>query len=285
MASANPGKMALWLVVLALAGAGVIWFMHRPKPNPILTYPTSRTAVATQFFQLVGSGQPGGYQKAFSLLTWPLRKAHRNHVGQYRQRFENLNAYLTGLFGSQWADDIHVEQTANLTATGDANWPLTVRIKTEQFHVKIQNENRFSSVSGLAQRHYGLVAIREFSFSGGAKAQQVAGTSALLNMVGAGGAAANVTGISAAYGSDGTQKPWQIKQRLLPVVENPQAGAMAQCVYQLWPVRKDPTVRLVLEKIQHDSRYAVDIQQDAKAVLSGRVDKAILIGNGVVNTK
>ncbi len=285
MAIANRGKIALSLVVLVLAGASVIWFMHRPKPNPIRTYPTSRTAVATQFFHLIGSGRPGAYQKAFSLITWPLRTAHRNHAGQYRQRFENLNAYLTGLFGSQWSNDIHVEQTADLTSAANAHWPLTVRIKTERFHLKIQNQNRFSSESGLARRHYGLVAIREFSFSGGAKAQQVAGTSALLNMVGAGGAAANVTGISAAYGNDGTQKSWQIKQRLLPVVENPQAGALAQCVYQLWPVRKDPTVRLVLEKIQHDSRYAVDIQQDAKAVLSGRVDKAILIGNGVVNTK
>ena len=285
MASANPGKLALWLVVLVLAAAGVFWFMHRPRPNPILTYPASRTAVATDFFNLIGSGQPGGYQKAFSLITWPQRRAHRNHAGQYRQRFENLNAYLTGLFGSHWADDIHVEPTADLTSAGDARWPLTVRIKTERFHLKIQNQNRFSSVAGLARRHYGLVAIREFSFSGGAKAQQVAGTSALLNMVGATGAAANVTGISAAYGSSGTQKPWQIKQRLLPVVENPQAGVLAQCVYQLWPVRKDPTVRMVLEKIQHDSRYALNIQRDAQAVLSGRVDKAILIGNGVVNTK
>ncbi len=285
MANTNPGKLALWLVILVVGGAGVFWFMHRPNPNPIRVYPTSRAALAKKFFQLVGSNQPGGYQKAFDMISWPIRKMHRNHAGRYRQRFENLNAYLTGLFGAQWASHIHVTATDDLTSAGNAKWPLTVRIRTEEFHLKIQNQNRYSTSGSLSRNHFGLTAIREFSFSGGARAQQVAGTSDLLNMVGAGGAARNITGISAAYGSSADEKPWQIKQRLLPVVEDPNTAGLQQCVYQLWPVRKDPTVRLVLNRIAHDHRYAVNIQQEAAAVLAGRVDKAILIGNGVVNTK
>ncbi len=284
MASVNSGKTALWLVVIVVVGSAAFWFMHRPVPNPIHSYPTSRTALATKFFKLVGSNQSGGYQKAFALISWPERNLHHNHTGQYRQRFENLNAYLTGLFGAHWANSIHVSPTTDLSSTGNAAWPLTVRIKTEEFHLKIQRQNRFSPTPNMETEHYGLVAIREFSFGGGARAQQVAGTTALLNMVGAGGAAGNVASISAAYGSDGQEKPWQIKQRLLPVVENPQAAALQQCVYQLWPVRKDPTVRMELARIEHDSLYALNIQREAKAVLEGRVDKAILIGNGVVHT-
>ncbi len=277
-----------WFVTLAILAAlifGGWWYFSRPVPNPLRTYPTSGRELVRRYFSLIAAGTPADLQKTQALLSWPLRRRFRKQAAAYRQRVGFLDDYLKGLFGANWG--AHMRVVANETVGGPASavqWQYVVAVGTEKFHVRIAVQNHLHRPALRGPPRFGVVAIRELPWAGGARAERAAGVRSLLSFGGMGRSGELLQGISAAYGGAGHEKPWQIKQRLLPIVENPQAGALRQCVYQLWPVRHDPTVRAVLKKITSDPRYAPEIQQVARQVLASHVPKAILVGNGVVNT-
>ncbi len=277
----RPGAVLTKLLVFVIVAAVVVvagyYMFSQPKPNPAKAYPTSAKKMINQFFQLISTGATSADQKAFKLLSLPIRRSHRNHPGRIWQRFEDLNMYLTDVFGTSWPANIHIVHSPNPEKPDE----YIAHVRTEVFHITVANQNRYASE--MPAPHYGLVHIREFSFSGGAQAQQAAAGSSMLGALGLGRAANNVAGISAAYSAVDNLKPWQIKHRLLPVVLHPHAAALQQCIYQLWPVRKDPTVRMVLKQIAHDPQYAANIQQEAQHVLSGHVSDATLIGNQVTH--
>lgn len=271
-------KLVVFLIIAAVVVIAGYYLFSKPAQNPAEAYPTSAKKMINQFFQLISTGATSADQKAFKLLSLPIRKMHRKHPGRYWQRFEDLNIYLTDVFGSTWPANIRIVRSKNPEKPDE----YVAHVRTEVFHITVANQNRYGG-SELPEPHYGLVHIREFSFSGGARAQQVAADTSVLGAMGLRGAVNNVTGISAAYSAVDNLKPWQIKHRLLPVVLHPHAAGLQQCIYQLWPVRKDPTVRMVLKQIAHDPQYAPNIQQEAQHVLAGRVSRAILIGNQVTH--
>ncbi len=270
-------KFIVFLIVAAGVIVAAYYMFSKPAVNPAEAYPTSAKKMINQFFQLISTGSTSADQKAFKLLSLPIRKIHEKHPGRYWQRFEDLNVYLTDVFGTTWTSDIHIVRSKNPEKPDE----YIAHVRTEVFHITVANQDRYAAA--LPHPHYGLVRIREFSFSGGAHAQQVAANTSVLGALGLQGAAHNVAGISAAYSAVDNLKPWQIKHRLLPVVLHPHAAALGPCIYQLWPVRKDPTVRMVLKQIAHDPQYAVNIQQEARKVLSGHVSDATLIANQVTH--
>jgi hypothetical protein len=268
--------IGLIIVALIVIGGG-FWMFQTPKPSPILKYPTSRTALLQRYIDLVGQGRTITDQKAFKLISWPIRQEHKKHPGRVWQTMEDMNQYLTGLFGANWSNDAQV-----VSPSDSASKHFIVKVRTEKFHFTIAPQNKLASPTLGGKERWGIVAIREFPFTGGAQAQHTAAVTSVLGAINP-GAAANVQGIAAAYSDADNGTAWQIKERLLPTVENPHAAALRQCIYQLWPVRKDPTVVWMLKKISTDSAYAPNIQNDAKAVLSGRVSNAILVGNDVTH--
>ncbi len=270
-------KFIVFLIIAAVVIIAGYYMFSKPAVNPAEAYPTSAKKMINQFFQLISTGSTSADQKAFKLLSLPIRKMHEKHPGRYWQRFEDLNVYLTDVFGTTWPANIHIVRSKNPEKPDE----YIAHVRTEVFHITVANQDRYASA--LPNPHYGLVRIREFSFSGGAHAQQVAANTSVLGALGLQGAAHNVAGISAAYSAVDNLKPWQIKHRLLPVVLHPHAAALRQCIYQLWPVRKDPTVRMVLKLISHDPQYAVNIQQEARKVLSGHVSDTTLIANQVTH--
>ena len=286
--SLRPVRLLLVLAVLVLIVAGAWWYFTRPGPNPLSRYPVGGRALVGRFFSLVSSDRTHKIHQAFRLITWPQRKAQRKNRGRYWQRFGELYQYLAGLFGPSWGADVRIQRNKSIIPSAGGihagKWQYVVHVATETFHVRVQPQNNLRQPPLPGPTRYGLVAIREFSFSGGRRGRKARMVHSLLGVAGMGRAGENISAISAAYGGKIHEKPWQIKERLLPVVEHPHAAALRQCVYQLRPVRHDPTVRMVLKKIAADPRYTSDIRQDARQVLSGRVSKAILIGNGVVNT-
>ncbi len=270
-------KFIVFLIVAAGVIVAAYYMFSKPAVNPAEAYPTSAKKMINQFFQLISTGSTSADQKAFKLLSLPIRKIHEKHPGRYWQRFEDLNVYLTDVFGTTWTSDIHIVRSKNPEKPDE----YIAHVRTEVFHITVANQDRYAGA--LPNPHYGLVRIREFSFSGGARAQQVAADTSVLGAIGLRGAANNVAGISAAYSAVDNLKPWQIKHRLLPVVLHPHAAALGQCIYQLWPVRKDPTVRMVLKQIAHDPQYAANIQREARNVLSGHVSDSTLIANQVTH--
>jgi len=271
------GKLLAFVIVALVVVVAGYYMFSKPKRNPAEAYPTSAKKMINRFFQLISTGATSDDQKAFKLLSLPIRKMHHKHPGRYWQRFEDLNVYLTDVFGTTWPANIHIVRSDNPKKPNE----FIAHVRTEVFHITVVNQDRYTSA--LPQPHYGLVRIREFSFSGGAQAQQAAATTSVMGAMGLQGAANNVAGIAAAYSAVDNLKPWQIKHRLLPVVLHPHAAALKQCIYQLWPVRKDPTVRMVLKMIAHDPQYAVNIQQEARHVLAGHVSDTILIANQVTH--
>lgn len=271
------GKLLVFVIIAMVVVVGGYYMFSKPKPNPAAAYPTSAKKMINQFFQLISTGATSADQKAFKLLSLPIRKSHRQHPGRYWQRFEDLNVYLTDVFGTSWPANIRIVHSKNPEKPDE----YIAHVRTEIFHITVANQNRYASA--LPHPHYGLVRIREFSFSGGAQAQRAAAGTSVLGAMGLQGAANDVAGISAAYSAVDNLKPWQIKHRLLPVVLHPHAAALQQCIYQLWPVRKDPTVRMVLKQIAHDPQYAVNIQHEAQHVLAGHVSDSTLIANQVTH--
>ncbi len=271
------GKLLVFVIIALIVVVAGYYMFSKPKPNPAEAYPTSAKKMINQFFQLISTGTTSADQKAFKLLSLPIRKIHHKHPGRYWQRFEDMNVYLTDVFGTTWPANIRIVHSTNPEKPDE----YIAHVRTEVFHITVANQNRYASA--LPHPHYGLVAIKEFSFSGGAQAQRAAAGSSVLGAMGLQGAANNVAGISAAYSAVDNLKPWQIKHRLLPVVLHPHAAALRQCIYQLWPVRKDPTVRMVLKQIAHDPQYAVNIQQEARHVLAGHVSDSTLIANQVTH--
>lgn len=270
------------MVVLGLVAGG--WWLYgrftAAGPNPALAYPTSRAKLVRTFFTDLSTDKDKKLHQAFLLLALPTRKQYQAHEGRVWQKMEDLNRYLAGIFGPAWINDFqwHVG-----TKAGRPDYVVT--IATERFHVQIARQwPPAGSAHAAGPRHYGIVKIRELSFSGGAGSQQVQAMRGVGNMLGIQKVVNNVAGIRAAFSDADAGQPWQIKQRLLPTVERPQATGAKQCIYQLWPVRHDPTVRLVLKRIVHDPRYAQDLQHAAASVLSGHVMKATLIANQVTNT-
>ena len=279
MSDSSPGGIkviGLIIVALIVVGGG-FWLFQTPPVSPILKYPTSRTALVQRYIALVAQGRTKTEQEAFKLISWPVRHEHKNHPGRVWQTMENMDQYLTGLFGANWASEAKVIPPSDISSN-----QYLVKVRTEKFHFTLAPQNKLASPTLGGKEHWGIVAIREFPFTGGAKEQHVAAVTSVLGAVNP-GAAANVAGIAAAYSDADNGIAWQIKQRLLPTVEDPHAAALRQCIYQLWPVRKDPTVIWMLNKIIHDPAYAPNIQNDAKAVLSGRVSNAILVGNQVTH--
>lgn len=272
-------KLLAFLMVALVVIIGAYFAFSHPKPDPAKAYPTSAKVVIKKFFNLISTGRTSDDQKAFKLLSLPIRKVNLKHPGRYWQRFEDLNIYLTDVFGTTWTANIIVHRSKNPETPN----VYVAHVRTEIFHITLANQNRYGDESSLPSHHYGLVNIKEFSFSGGARAQQVAASTSVLGALGLNHAASNVAGMAAAYSAVDNLKPWQIKHRLLPVVLHPHAAALGQCIYQLWPVRKDPTVRLVLKQIARDPQYAVNYQIEAKHVLAGHVSSATLIGNQVTH--
>ncbi|MDA8378786.1 MAG: hypothetical protein M0Z50_17470 [Planctomycetia bacterium] len=279
MSDSSPSSVkviGLLIVAIIIIGGG-LWLFHTPSPSPILKYPTSRTALLQRYIALVAQGRTTADQKAFKLISWPVRQRYKNHPGRVWQTMEDMKEYLTGLFGTHWAAEAKVVPPATTSSA-----VFVVQVRTEKFHFTLTPQNKLSSPTLGGPEHWGIARIREFPFTGGAEAQHVAATTSVLAAINP-GAAANVAGIAAAYSDADNGPAWEIKERLLPTVEDPHAAALRQCIYQLWPVRKDPTVIWMLKKIIHDPDYAPNIQNDAKAVLSGRVSNAILIGNDVTH--
>ncbi|MDA8375458.1 MAG: hypothetical protein M0Z50_00005 [Planctomycetia bacterium] len=264
------------IVALIVIGGGY-WLFYSPPPSPILQYPTSRTALLRRYIALVAQGHTSTDHKAFKLLSWPVRRKYNNHPGRVWQTMEDMNEYLTGLFGADWGNHVKI-----IPPSDTSSHHYVVAVKTEKFHFTIAPQNDLASPTLGGTEHWGIEAIREFPFTGGAQAQHTAAVTSVLGAINP-GAAANVAGIAAAYSDADNGPAWEVKQRLLPTVEDPHAAALRQCIYQLWPVRKDPTVIWMLTKISHDPAYAPNIQNDAKAVLSGRVSNAILVGNDVTH--
>ncbi len=276
--SSSGGVKVMGLIIVAVIVIGVgFWLFQTPPASPILKYPTSRTALLRRYMNLVAQGRTITVQEAYRLISWPVRQEHKNHPGRVWQTMENMNRYLTGLFGDNWGPEAKIIPPSD---TASNHYVVTVR--TEKFHFTLAPQNKLASPTLGGTEHWGIVAIREFPFTGGAQAQHVAAVTSVLGAVNP-GAAANVGGIAAAYSEADNGTAWQIKEKLLPTVEDPHAAALKQCIYQLWPVRKDPTVVWMLKKISLDTAYAPNIQNDAKAVLSGRVSNAILIGNEVTH--
>jgi hypothetical protein len=276
------GKWMVVLVVVVLAAVGIWWFMTgSPKTSPIAGYPTSQSIAVQQFFNLISTGQTNDDQKAYELISWPIMQQNQDQQDQYWQRFENLNVYLTDLFGANWAQQLQIQVSADPTAT-----TCVVQVNTETFHVQLAPQNQYSPPGTFLEsaEHWGIVSIDEFPFTGGAKAQQAAGVNALMNSMGLNGAASNLGSIVAANSGADNLPPWGIKEQLLPQILDPNTAALRQCIYQLWPVRKDPTVIYELNKIINDPRYSQDAQQAATDVLNSHVDEAILVGSGVTNT-
>lgn len=273
--------IAIFFVVILIA-VGIWWFLFgTPKPNPIDSYPTSQSIVVQKFFNYIATGQTDDDQNAYTLISWPIRQQNQDAQDQYWQRFENLNVYLTGLFGDNWVQQLQIQVPADPTAT-----TCVAQINTETFHVNLAPQKQYSPPGTYPppEEHWGIVSIDEFPFTGGAKAQQTAAVTGVMNGMGLNGAASNLGSIVAANSGADDQPPWGIKQQLLPQVEDPNTAALRQCIYQLWPVRKDPTVIYELNKIINDPRYSQDAQQAAQDVLNSHVDEAILVGNGVTNT-
>ncbi len=280
------GKAIVAVLVLGIV-IGIGWWgysaLTKAPPDPALAYPTSRTALVRQFFTDVAGNSDADLHHAFLLLALPVRHQHAKHEGEVWQRLSNLNSYLTGLFGPQWISDLVVQPSASKTAGANV---YVAQIQTEKFHLNLQPQPlRPDDPQNDGRTHYGIAHIAEFTLQGGARAQQAAGVSAILGgLVGATGAANSVSSISAAYGPHGKETPSELKQRLLPIVENPQAGAgLRDCIYQLWPVRNDPTVRMVLKRILHNRAYPGQARQAASGVYHGNAMPELLINAGVTH--
>lgn len=277
-------KLAVTAVVVLVVAASGWWAYRRltaPGPNPALAYPVSRAKLVRTFFYDISTDNNTKLHHAFLLLALSTRKKYQAHEARVWQKMENLNRYLAGIFGPRWINDfvLHVS-----TASGRPQY--VAEIATEQFHVHIVREwPPTNDASAGGPRRYAILRVRGLSLSGGGASQAAqASRDVLGNLIGNKIAANDVSGIHAAFSDADAGKPWQIKQRLLPTVERPEAAGVRQCIYQLWPVRHDPTVRLVLKRIIHNPRYAADLQHAAQGVLSGHVMKATLIANQVTDT-
>ena len=279
MAEPSSGGVKIIAVVflLVLIVAGGYWIFSGPQSSPILKYPTSRSVLLRHYMKFVSRGRASADEQAFKLISWPVRRHYKNHPGRECQTMEDMNQYLTGLFGAGWDRDVRI-----ISPSGASENHYVVAVRMEKLHITVAPQNDLATPELAGTEHWGVAAIREFPFTGGAAAEHVAAQTSVLGGVNS-GAAANVTGFAAAFSDADNGTAWQIKERLLPTVENPNAAGLEQCIYQLWPVRKDPTVIYMLQKIVHDSAYPVNIQNDAKAVLSGQVPEAILIGNNVTH--
>ncbi len=277
-------KLAVAAVVVLAVAAGGWWTYARltaPGPNPALAYPVSRAKLVRTFFYDISTNDNTRLHQAFLLLALPTRKKYQAHEARVWQKMENLNRYLSDIFGRRWINDfvLHVR-----TRSGRRQY--VAEIATERFHVHIVQEWPLAGEGGPGVvRRYGILRVRELSLSGGGASQAAqASRDVLGNLIGNKIAANDVAGIHAAFSDADAGQPWQIKQRLLPTVLRPRAAGVRQCIYQLWPVRHDPTVRLVLKRIVDNPQYAPDLQHAAKGVLSGHVMKATLIANQVTHT-
>ena len=277
-------QLAIVAVVVLAVAAGGWWTYARltaAGPNPALAYPVSRAKLVRTFFYDISTNDNTKLHQAFLLLALPTRKKYQAHEARVWQKMENLNRYLSGIFGRAWMNDfvLHV-------SSGSGRPQYVAEIATERFHVHIVREWPLAGDAGAGGvRHYGILRVRELSLSGGGASQAAqASRDVLGNLIGNKIAANDVAGIHAAFSDADAGKPWQIKQRLLPTVERPKAAGVRQCIYQLWPVRHDPTVRLVLKRIIHNAQYSPDLQHAAEGVLSGHVMKATLIANQVTDT-
>ncbi len=277
-------KLILAAVVVLAVVAGGWWLYSRltaPGPNPALAYPVSRAKLVRTFFYDISTNDNTRLHQAFELLALSTRKKYQAHEARVWQKMENLNRYLAGIFGPRWINDLVLH-----VSTASDRPKYVAEIATEQFHVHIVREwPPAGHAAAGAVRHYGILRVRELSLSGGGASQAAqASRDVLGNLIGNKAAANDVSGIHAAFSDADAGKPWQIKQRLLPTVERPRAAGVRQCIYQLWPVRHDPTVRLVLKRIVHNPQYAADLQHAAAGVLSGHVMQATLIANQVTDT-
>ncbi len=269
------------MAVLALLFGAYTFATSNKKGVAWKKYPTSRTILVKRFFGYVSTDTNADFAKAYKLLALSRRRAKNAHPGHYYQRFHDLDQYLAGEFGPQWIDRLKVVRKQQ-ELNGKLHTVMVAVVDTERFHVFVAPQVPKGFHPG-GPTHYGLLAIREFQFSGGAASQRLGIINSYVGgFYGATGSANQIRGLAAAFGgSDANETPWQIKQRLLPIVEDPHGTALRQCIYQLWPVRNDPTVRRRLYKIIHDPRYAPNIRTDARSVYNGTASAAILIGNGV----
>ncbi|HTV47324.1 MAG TPA: hypothetical protein VMG59_02665 [Phycisphaerae bacterium] len=270
------------LIIVIVAAGGIYWLMSgKPAPNPITSYPTSQSLAVQQFFTDISTNSTDDDQKAFTLISWPIRQQDPSNQDEYVWHFGSLNDYLTGLFGDSWIQQLQIQVPSDPNAT-----TCIAQINTETFHINLAGQKQYSPPGTFvpSEEHWGIVSIDEFPFTGGAQAQRATETIGVMNTMGLNGAASNLGSIVAANSGADNGPSWAIKERLLPEVEDPNGAAIRQCIYQLWPVRKDPTVIYELNKVIDDPRYSQDAQQAAKDVLSGHVDEAILVGNGVTNT-
>src|SRR5271170_2033921 len=230
----SPKLIAIFVVVVLIAG-GIYWFMSgTPKPNPIDSYPTSQSIVVQKFFNYIATGQTDDDQNAYNLISLPILQKYQDNQDQFWQRFENLNVYLTGLFGDNWVQQLQIQVPADPDAT-----TCIAPINTETFHINLAGQKQYSPPGTFVppEEHWGIVSIDEFPFTGGAKAQHATETIGVMNAMGLNGTASDLGSISAAYSGADNGSPSAIKERLLPEVEDPNGAAIRQCIYQLWPVR------------------------------------------------
>lgn len=280
-------KPLIWSGIILVLCGGIYWAYSKATAHTNAAYkkfPHNRTKLVRDFFTYVSTDTNSEFRKAYDLISLTRRRPHKsNRQGHFWQRFHVLDQYLASQFGPQWVQRLRIVKKHVAGAKGSPT-RYVVHVDTEVFHMRIAAQvPRGAKTPPTTGRRYGIIGMREFALSGGAKSQTLGLVNAYVGgFYGATGSAAQINGLHAAFGgSDANETPWQIKHRLLPIVVDPRATALQQCIYQLWPVRNDPTVRRALLKIMHDRRYSTHIRHVATAVYTGRAHEADLVGNGV----
>ncbi len=254
-------------------------------PETWKAYPTDRDALVKQFFTLIHEDTDPALDKAYALISQRMKDPNADdEIGKYRQTFHDLARYLNGEFGSTWSETLSIEHD-----DGNANGPLRtiVAVQTEKFHIPLDLEGPDGqtpeqlAAASAADRHYGVHAIEEFSVQGAGKSSKQAVISGVINLYGANKSSEQLSGIINTTGSPPNESVIDAKRRLLPIVRNPNATGLKRALHQLWPVRKDPTVKARLESIMGDERYEPTMQQVAKRVHDGSEAEEELIADGV----
>jgi hypothetical protein len=281
-------RITKYVVVLAIVIgviAGVIYHYTKPVAEPWKAYPNDRTALVQKFFELIATDDPTEHDKAYALISATAKDPQANDErGAYRQLFHDMYAYFAGEFGPNWIATLQIQNVGN---PGEPMQSI-VTVGTDVLHLDIDpqlapNQNMSTLATMPPEKlNYGVHDIQEFSLDDVGKSMQMGIAKGLLRGYGAQGSINQLEGIAAAGGGAPLHEtPFEAKRRLLPIIRTGKDAAINRALYQLWPIRTDPTVQRRLQIILDDPNYPEDYKKIAKEVKDGTASDEELIAAGV----